>query len=71
MKPAADDHRLAHSALDRFDDAIHVLQVAQREHAGQVDAFDRGPGRRSTRRQDQSIVGLRVLASRSEIAYAN
>ena len=46
-------------------DAVHVLQVAQREDAGQVDARQRRPDRRGPGREDQLVVGLLVFAARA------
>ena len=65
-----DNDSLTHAPVHRVLDAIHVVQVAECEDAGGVDAGNRRPQRRCSRRQDQFVVALFILVARSKVAHA-
>ena len=71
MKPAPNDDGLLHALVHSLLDAVHVLQIPQREDAGQVDAGNRRAQRCRSRCEDQLVVGLLVFPSRSEVADTN
>ncbi len=70
-KAAADNDRLRHAAPERLDDGVHVLHIAEREDARQVDSRQRRPQRGGARRQDQFVVRLLVLLAGSQVPNSN
>ncbi len=67
-EPGPDDDGLLDALVHAGLDAVHVLQVAQREDAGQVDAGHRGPQGRCPGCEDQFVVALLVIAPRGQVA---
>ena len=57
-KPGPHHDRPLDALVHQLLDAVHVLEVSQREDAGQVDAGNRRPQRSGARCQDQLVVRL-------------
>lgn len=69
-EPAADDHGVLRSA--GLDEAAHVVGVgngAEAEHAGQVDAGQRGPDWGGAGGEEQLVVGLAALFAGPDIPH--